>query len=71
MSVRKASKHISPIMVERQAENVFESREIALRWLESPIKVLGGEAPSMLLGTPEGCKRVFHVLAKIETGDFS
>lgn len=43
MSERKASTpHISPVMVERRAEAVFESREIALKWLERPIKALGG-----------------------------
>jgi len=43
---------ISPVMVERRAETVFESREIALKWLERPIKALGGEVPSKLcLGT--------------------
>jgi uncharacterized protein (DUF2384 family) len=72
MSERKVSTpHISPAMVERKAETVFESREIALKWLERPIKALGGEVPSKLLGNPEGCRRVYQVLAKIEAGDFS
>jgi uncharacterized protein (DUF2384 family) len=72
MSERKASTpHISPVMVERRAEAVFESREIALKWLERPIKALGGEVPSKLLGNSEGCRRVYQLLAKIEAGDFS
>lgn len=72
MSERKAdTPEVSQVMVERRAETVFESREIALKWLEHPIKALGGEVPSNLLGTPEGCRRVYQVLAKIEAGDFS
>ena len=53
------------------AETVFESREIALKWLERPVNALGGEVPKELLRTPEGCRRVCQVLAKIEAGDFS
>ena len=72
MSERKVdTPEISPVMVERRAETVFESREIALKWLERPIKALGGEIPNKLLGNPEGCRRVYQVLAKIEAGDFS
>lgn len=72
MSRREAdTSNISPGSVQQMAETVFESREIALQWLECPIKALGGEAPSKLLGTPAGCRRVYQVLAKIEAGDFS
>jgi putative toxin-antitoxin system antitoxin component (TIGR02293 family) len=62
---------ISPVTVQRMAETVFESREIALKWLERPVNALGGEVPNELLRTPEGCRRVCQVLAKIEAGDFS
>lgn len=72
MSKRKTDMpDISPVALLQMAETVFESREIALNWLESPIKALGEEVPSKLLGTPEGCRRVYQVLAKIEAGDFS
>lgn len=72
MSERKASApHISPVMVERRAETVFESREIALKWLASPITALGEEVPITLLETPEGCRRVYQLLDKLEFGDFS
>ena len=62
---------ISPGTVSQMAETVFESLEIALKWLERPVKALEGEAPCKLLGTQEGCRRVFKVLVKIEAGDFS
>tara|TARA_Y100001001_G_scaffold141623_1_gene145791 strand:+ start:3353 stop:3571 length:219 start_codon:yes stop_codon:yes gene_type:complete len=72
MSKRKTDMpDISPAALQQTAETVFESREIAMNWLESPIKALGEEVPSKLFGTPEGCKRVYQVLAKIEAGDFS
>lgn len=69
MSERKFE--TSPAMVRRMAEGVFESRAIALKWIEHPNKALGGEVPGKLLGNPEGCRRVYQVLAKIEAGDFS
>ena len=72
MSERKTdTPEISPVMVEQRAESVFESREIALEWLERPITALRGEVPSKLFGNPEGCRRVYQLLAKIEAGDFS
>ena len=72
MSERKVSTlHISPAMVERKAETVFESRQIALRWLDRPITALGGELPSTLLKNPEGCRQVYQLLSKIEFGEFS
>jgi len=72
MSEKKAdTPEISPVMVERRAETVFESRKIALKWLKRPITALRGEVPSELLGSPEGCRRVYQLLAKIEAGDFS
>ena len=61
----------SPVALLQVAYTVFESREIALNWLESPIKALGEEVPRKLLGTPEGSRRVYQVLAKNEAGDFS
>ena len=49
MSERKAdTPEISPVMVERRAETVFESRKIALKWLKRPITALRREVPSKL-----------------------
>jgi uncharacterized protein (DUF2384 family) len=72
MSERKTSTpHISPATVERKAEAVFESRQIAQKWLDRSITALGGEVPRTLLKNPEGCRRVYQLLTKIEFGDFS
>ena len=72
MCERKAEMHdISPVTVQQMAETVFESGEIALKWLERPVNALGGYTPSELLRTTKGCRRGCQVLAKIEAGDFS
>lgn len=72
MSEREAPiPNVSPESVQQRAETVFESRQIALKWLESPVRALGGAVPSELLRTPEGCRRVYQLLAKIEAGEFS
>lgn len=55
----------------QMAKTVFESQEIALEWLESPINALGGAIPNQLLETPEGHVRIYQILSKLETGDFS
>ena len=72
MPERKAdTTEVLPEQVQQRAETVFESREIALKWLDHPIKALGGEIPNTLLRTPEGRRRVYQLLAKIEAGEFS
>ena len=72
MSEREAAiPNVSPESVQHRAETIFESRQIALKWLESPVRALGGAVPSELLRTPEGCSRVYQLLSKIEAGEFS
>ena len=61
----------TPVSVLLLPDAVFQSREKALEWLESPIKALGGEVPGQLSRTPEGCEQVLQILKKLETGDFS
>tara|TARA_B100000678_G_scaffold185931_1_gene155399 strand:+ start:199 stop:411 length:213 start_codon:yes stop_codon:yes gene_type:complete len=68
---KKDKGHYTPASVLQMAETVFESQEIALEWLESPVNALNGERPSQLLKTSEGCARVYQILNKLETGDFS
>lgn len=47
MCERKAEMHdISPVTVQQMAETVFESGEIALKWLERPVNALGGYTPA-------------------------
>jgi len=54
-----------------QAIQIWESEELALEWLRSPIAALSDERPCDFLGTQEGCRRVAEVLRKIERGNFS
>lgn len=45
-----AMPNISPESVQQKAETKFESREIALKWLEHPVSALGGAVPSLRSG---------------------
>lgn len=54
-----------------QAIRVFESQELAFKWLQSPAPALDGEKPFDLLGTDEGCSLVASAIQKIAWGDFS
>lgn len=55
----------------RQAEDVWESQEMAIQWLNSPVPALAGEKPLNLFDTFEGRRWVSQVLNKIEHGEFS
>lgn len=57
--------------VVHQAMRIWESRQQALEWFQSPIPALEDERPCDLLGSLEGCCRIASVLQKIEHGDFS
>ena len=54
-----------------QAIRVFESPELAFKWLQSPVPALDGEKPFDLLGTDGGCASVASAIQKIAWGDFS
>jgi|AntRauTorcE11898_2_1112593.scaffolds.fasta_scaffold15046_2 putative toxin-antitoxin system antitoxin component (TIGR02293 family) len=54
-----------------QAVDVWESRPLAIEWLNSPVVALGGERPITLFDTFEGRRWVSQVLNKIEHGEFS
>lgn len=55
----------------KQAEDVWESRDMAIQWLKSPVPALDGQKPITLFDTFEGREWVSQVLTKIEYGDFS
>ena len=61
----------TPFSVLQMAQSVFESRQIALEWLGSPVPALEGKTPRELIQSPEGCERVLAVLKKLESGEFS
>jgi len=51
-----------------RAVEVLGSREKALRWLNTPIRSLGDQTPTSLLGSPQGIERVEDALGRIEHG---
>lgn len=70
MSTKDNCRYTSASVLQ-MAKTVFESQEIALEWLENPINALDGAIPSQLLENPEGRVRIYQILSKLETGDFS
>jgi putative toxin-antitoxin system antitoxin component (TIGR02293 family) len=54
-----------------QAEQTWESRDLAMLWLSSPVAALGDEKPLALFDTFEGRGLVSQALNKIEHGEFS
>lgn len=69
---REASEEVlDAVRLLNLAVNTWESRELALEWLNSSVAALGGEKPVDLFDTFEGRRWVAQVLNKIECGDFS
>lgn len=50
------------------AEDVFEDKDEAARWLSAPNEALGGNSPVMLCETEIGAKQVRRVLNALEWG---
>jgi uncharacterized protein (DUF2384 family) len=60
--------HVDRMFVLRRAEQALGSREQAGRWMETPNRAFGGQAPSARLDTVEGVKDVLAVLVRVEHG---
>ena len=56
------------VEVTARAMEVFGTREKALRWLNTPVRSLGDQAPLSLLNTPEGVAQVQDTLGRVEHG---
>ncbi len=56
--------------VEQLAESVYESRERALQWLQTPNPRLDGHTPQSLLHTDAGCRAVEQLLGQMDEGFF-
>lgn len=54
--------------VSHLAHEVFESQREAVRWMSTPNKALGGEAPILLCETEIGARQVRRVLHALEWG---
>ncbi|NOZ69831.1 MAG: DUF2384 domain-containing protein [Deferribacteres bacterium] len=77
---RTASERLSPVESDRiyrfarimaLAEDVFEDRDEALRWLKSPQYGLGGRLPFDMLQTDAGAREVEELLVRIDYGVIS
>lgn len=62
---------LDAVRVLRQSLQVWESRELAMQWLNAPTAALDGVCPIQLFDTFEGRRWVSQVLNKIEHGEFS
>jgi len=60
-----------PEVVLARAIEVFETRENALKWLNTPIPALGGQVSADLIKTPEGTQLVLNILIRIYYGVYS
>jgi putative toxin-antitoxin system antitoxin component (TIGR02293 family) len=56
------------VRVIARAVEVLGASDKALRWLNTPVRSLGDQAPVSLLNSPEGITRVEDVLGRIEHG---
>jgi uncharacterized protein (DUF2384 family) len=54
--------------VHEHAERVFGNAEVATRWFLDKIPSLGYSQPRLLMGTPEGRRKVDTILSRIEHG---
>jgi putative toxin-antitoxin system antitoxin component (TIGR02293 family) len=55
-------------MLERMAEDIFETKDDAAQWLRRPHPMLGGEIPLQLARTEAGAQRVHAILIAIKYG---
>ncbi len=71
MDKERSEEVLDAVRLLNQAVDTWESTELAMQWLHSPVAALAGEKPIELFDTFEGRKWVSQVLDKIEQGDFS
>ncbi|MBJ7545256.1 DUF2384 domain-containing protein [Pseudomonas sp. OA3] len=50
------------------AEEVFESSEVAAKWMGQPNRALGGKTPTELCDTEAGAAQVRRILQAMEWG---
>ncbi|MFM0051499.1 type II RES/Xre toxin-antitoxin system antitoxin [Caballeronia grimmiae] len=56
------------ILIHAHAADVFESGELAAKWMQTPHAELGGESPVSMLDTQAGYDEVQRILQRIEFG---
>ena len=53
------------------ANEIFGDKNKSEQWLATPIKVLNGKIPSLVVESSEGIEEVVAILRKIEYGEFT
>jgi putative toxin-antitoxin system antitoxin component (TIGR02293 family) len=75
--LRKDNGVLNPLVVDRlnrfdritqQAIDLFEDRDRAIQWLQTPKHTLSGATPLAALATDEGAKQVEEILYRTEYG---
>ena len=54
-----------------RTQEVFEDKEVAVQWLESPNPILNNKKPIDLATTDAGLNEVLQLLGRLEHGIFS
>ncbi len=68
MTVDESDRVLRLLGVLSLTEEVYSSRERALRWLRRPNPRLDGHVPMLLLKTSVGCHMVEQLLGQIDEG---
>ena len=71
LSPEESAKLVRLARIVERAETVFEDKDAALAWLQSPNATLGGCTPLSLLDTDLGAEGVQDTLGRIEHGVFA
>lgn len=58
----------SLVDITARAIEIFGTRDKAMRWLRTPVRVLGNRTPMSFLNDPDGIRRVQDALGQIEHG---
>jgi putative toxin-antitoxin system antitoxin component (TIGR02293 family) len=62
------SNRVSRSRIYAQAVEVFGDSDKAARWLRKPMRQFAGRAPTEMLETETGCRRVETLLGRISHG---
>ncbi len=66
LTMMKAAQRQAKVIA--RAEDLFESKANAARWLKSPLRLLGGKTPLEMTETSSGAREVEQLLGRIEHG---
>ena len=62
---------VETLQVFVQVVNIYDSMNLAKKWINSQIPALGGQVPANILHTTDGREIVAQILRKLELGDYA